>query len=164
MSRTTRCQRFGRRSGRDGATTVEVAVVLPFYMSFILALMGFGHAFMVNNMLGVACRSAARLGSTAGVSTSDVRTRAENVFSPVVNPVSVSLIVKDASIYDDTSLPTLPDAVDELDALPDIETGDAEPRDLFVVKAEVNYKDIAILPLPFLDGVVLRGYAFARHE
>ena len=53
--------------------------------------------------------------------------------------------------------------------MPSIELNNAEPRQLFMVRARINYRDVAIVPnIPylgnFLDDVTLEGQAFMRHE
>ncbi|MEX2169944.1 MAG: hypothetical protein WD851_11585 [Pirellulales bacterium] len=39
-----------------------------------------------------------------------------------------------------------------------------EARSLFMVRARVNYNEIALVPMPFAEHVVLEGQAFMRHE
>ena len=160
MTRTrTRCRR--------GTTVVETALVLPVFLVFVLGLIELGHAQMVKNVLRSACRQAARIGSTEGNSTNDVRNRVLQVLGKAVDPELVDVYVKDASPYDEGGDP--PENGAELESLSDIELSDAEPRQLFMVRAKVHYNDIAIVPnIPylgqFLDAVVLDGQAFMRHE
>jgi hypothetical protein len=146
---------------------VETAIVLPVFLLFVMALMELGHAQLVKHMLRAACRQAARIGSTEGNTTADVQARALDVLSTVVSSGDVELFVKDASVYDEGGTP--PSSGSEIESLPDIQLDEAEPRTLFVVRAKIQYEDIAILPnIPglgaFLDDVVLEGQAFMRHE
>jgi hypothetical protein len=152
---------------RRGTTVVETALVLPVFLLFVLALIELGHAQMVKHVLRGACRQAARIGSTEGNSTADVRQRALNVLSSCMDPELVEVFVKNAGAYDAGGTP--PESGSELEDLPDIELSDAEPRQLFLVRAKVNYEDIAIVPnIPglgaFLDELVVEGQAFMRHE
>ena len=151
---------------RRGTTAVETALVLPVFLLFVMGLMELGHAQMVKSVLLSACRQAARIGSTEGNSTADIEQRVKDVLGAAVDPELVTIYVRDASSFDEGS-PTTDGA--ELEALPAIELSDAEPRQMFLVRAKVNYSDIAILPnIPllgaFLDEVVLEGQAFMRHE
>jgi hypothetical protein len=160
-------KRFGCITRRRGTTVVETALVLPVFLLFILGLIELGHAQMVKNVLRSACRSAARMGTTEGHSTADVRARALEILQSAVDPDDVEIFVKDASPYDEGGPP--PETGADLEALGDIELSDAEPRTLFLVRAKINYNDIAIVPnIPylgdFLDDVVLEGQAFMRHE
>ena len=148
------------RTGRRGTTTVETAVVLPVYLLFLFAIFEFGHAYLITNMLNSACRNAARVGAVEGSSTALVRTQVQQIAETVVRPNAVQIFVKNASVFDDGSSPV----GSALESLPDIELLDAESRTLFVVRAKVPYRDIAIIPLPFLRDVELNAQAFMRHE
>jgi hypothetical protein len=151
---------------RGGTTVVETALVLPVFLLFVLGLIELGHAQMVKNVLRCACRQAARIGSTEGNTTADVQQRVLDVLGSAVDTEFVDVFVKDASVFDAGGTPS---TGAEIEALPGIELSEAEPRTLFLVRAKVNYNDIAIVPnIPylgaFLDEVVLEGQAFMRHE
>jgi hypothetical protein len=114
-----------------------------------------------------ACRQAARLGSTEGQSTADVEARVEQILSGAVDPNNVEIFVKNAGSYDQGGIPS---GGEGIEALPDIELSAAESRQLFLVRAKVNYQDVAILPIDipylgqFLKNITLEGQAFMRHE
>jgi hypothetical protein len=155
------------RTTRDGTTVVETALVLPVFLLFVLGLIELGHAQLVKHVLRAACRQAARIGTTEGKTTADVRNRTLQVLQTVVDADDVQIFVKDASTYDAGGV--TPQNGAELEALADIELSEAAPRQLFLVRAKVHYDDIAIVPnIPllgaFLDDVVLEGQAFMRHE
>jgi len=147
---------------RHGTTLVETAIVLPVFLLFVLAIIEFGHAQLVNNMLNNACRTAARMGSVEGTTSADVVARVNQTMAPVVAAENVSVFVNDASIYDSGSTP--PSSGSEIEDLPPVELSEAEPRQMFVIRASLNYNDIAIVPMPFLKDVVLNSQAFMRHE
>lgn len=155
------------RETRQGTTVVETALVLPVFLLFVLTLVELGHAQLVKHVLRASCRQAARIGTTEGRSTADVRNRVLEMLSTVVEAGEVEVFIKDASPYDGDGTP--PESGSELESLADIELLDAEPRQLFMVRAKIRYEDIAIVPnIPylgsFLDEVVLEGQAFMRHE
>jgi len=159
--------RHRRNATRCGTTVVETALILPVFLLFVLGLIELGHAQLVKHVLRGACRQAARIGTTEGNSTADVRNRTLEILETVVDAAAVEIFVKDASPYDAGGTP--PETSAELEALSDIELADAEPRQLFLVRAKIHYEDIAIVPnIPylgsFLDDVVLEGQAFMRHE
>jgi len=147
---------------RRGATTIEVAVVAPIFFLFVFGLIEYGRVQMISNMLKASCRSAARLGATESVSSAQVQTRVGAMMTSSVAAGDLTVVVKDASVWDDGG--TVPQTDDEYDALPNIEVDDAGTRQLFLVRATVAYNDVAIVPLPLLQGVNLTGKAFMRHE
>lgn len=151
-----------RTSPRRGTTIVETAVVLPVFLLLLLAIFEFGHAQLVNNVLNSACRNAARLGAVEGTTTAQIEQAAVRSLGTVVPAGCVSVFVKDASVFDSAGSP--PTNGNGLESLPNIEVADAEPRTLFVVRASVAYNDVAIVPMPFLSGVILDGQSFMRHE
>jgi hypothetical protein len=157
---------YRRNRKRRGTTVVETALVLPVFLLFVMGLIELGHAQMVKNVLRSACRQAARIGTTEGNTTADVQSRVIDVLDSAVDPEFVEVFVKDASSFDEGGATT---DGGELEALPSIELAEAEPRQLFLVRAKVHYNDIAIVPnIPylgnFLEDVVLEGQAFMRHE
>ena len=147
---------------RQGTTVVETAVILPVFFFFLLAIIEFGHAQMMNNLLNSACRNGARVGSVEGTTTSQVLSQVDQTLSSAIATGTVSVFVKDASVYDSGGTP--PTTGPGIEALPDIELSDAEPRQMFLVRATVPYNDIALVPMQFMDGVVLNGQSFMRHE
>lgn len=153
---------FARRNilNRRGTTTVETAVVLPVFLLLLFAIFEFGHAYLIANMLNSACRNAARVGAVEGASTALVRSEAQRYVGTAVPISNVQIFVKDASAFDNGSTPT----GSEVESLPEIELLDAESRTLFVVRAKVPYRDVAIIPLPFLKDAEINAQAFMRHE
>jgi len=151
-----------KNRGRMGTTLVETAVVLPVFFSIVFSILEFGHAQMVNNVLNSACRNGARVGSVEGTTTGQVLNQVDTTLASVIPTASVSITVKDASVYDSGNTP--PTTATGLSALPDIELSDAEPRQMFMVRASVPYNDIALISMPFMENVVLTGQSFMRHE
>src|SRR3990172_1803308 len=148
------------RNSRHGTTVVETALVLPVFLLFVLGLIELGHAMMVSHVLRSACRQAARIGSTEGHTTAEVQAKTLEVMGSAVNTSAVTVYVKDAGAFDAGSSPGTSGS--ELEAMPSIELNNAEPRQLFMVRAKVHYSDIAIVPnIPylgsFLDDVTLEG-------
>jgi hypothetical protein len=168
---STMNQFAGKRScwdTRRGTTVVETALVLPVFLLFVLGLVELGHVLMVKNVLRGACREAARLGSTEGNSTADVQELVLNHLGSCIDTSAVDVFVKNAGVYDEGGAP--PNSGSDLEALPDIELSDAESRTLFLVRAKINYNDVAVIPLSipylgyYLDNLVLNGQAFMRRE
>ncbi|MBX3438358.1 MAG: pilus assembly protein [Planctomycetaceae bacterium] len=146
---------------RRGATTVEMAVILPVFGIFMAGLMETGHAYMVMQVLNSAAKQAARVGAVEGKTSADVRTKANQIFTAAFDPVQATVYVKDGASFDIASFN--PSGV-SYGGLPDIEVADAEPRQLFIVRIEVPYNDVAILPPFWVKNVTLSGMAVMRHE
>ncbi len=151
-----------RRKRSQGTTVVETAIVLPVLIVFVFGLIAYGHVQMVSNTLKGATRTAARYGATEGITSEQVKTRVKDIMSGGVNPAYVVVSVKSAKAYDNgTAFPT---NGSDISALPDVELKNSETRDLFVVRATVNYNNVAILPVSWLAGKQLSAQAFMRHE
>jgi Flp pilus assembly protein TadG len=151
-----------RHRQRRGTAVVETAVVLPVYLLLLLGIAEFGHAQLVLNLLNSACRNGARVGSTEGTVTANVVTRVKQTVGAAVAANKITVYVKDASVFDAEGAPPSTDA--GLEGMPDFEVSDADPRQMFMVRAKVAYNDIALVPMPFLRNVVLDAQAFMRHE
>jgi Flp pilus assembly protein TadG len=141
---------------------VEVAIVLPVFLVFLFGLWAYGHAQMVSNMLKGATRTAARMGATEGVTTAQVQDRIRQIMGSAMDASNVNIQVKDASAYDNGG--SFPTSATAMGGLPDIELASADSRQLFVVRATVNYNQVALLPTSWFDDVQLSGTTFMRHE
>lgn len=150
------------KPARSGTTTVETAVVLPVFLLLVFAIFEFGHAQMITGVLNTACRNAARIGAVEGTSTSQVEARVKQTLATIVPIEEVEVFVKSAEVFDSDG--AAPANGSEIESLSDIEVADAEPRTLFVVRAKVPYNRVAIVPMPFLESVVIDAHAFMRHE
>ena len=153
---------------RRGTTVVETALILPVFLVFVFVIIEFGHAQMIKNMLVGACREGARLGSTEGSTSTDIQARVREILGGAVSPSKVTVTVKDAGAFDSGSSP--PDSASDLAALPDLEVSDAEQGQLFLVRATVDYNDVAVIPFSipilgdYLGNLTLAGQAIVRHE
>ena len=147
---------------RRGATLVEFSIVLPVFLFMVFGIIEYGRLQMTANLLKNACRQASRLGATEGVSTTQAVARATQILGPAMDANDVTILVKDASVFDgDGELPT---SSGDYAALPTLELADAEPRQLFLVRADIAYNDIALIPMQWMDGMIISGQAIMRHE
>ncbi|MDP7017408.1 MAG: pilus assembly protein [Pirellulaceae bacterium] len=164
VNKTVRARnaRIHRRSKRRGASAVEFAIAAPVFVLFLYGLAEFSHARMVSNLLQTSTRQAARMGATEGVSSADCTTRVNAIVSSGVNAEALTVIVKDATVFDTSATP--PSTAAEIAALDDVELNDAPPRSLFLVRATINYSDVALIGMPWFDSVVLTGQTVIRHE
>lgn len=149
------------RTWRTGATLVEVAVVMPAFMIFTWGLIEFGHAYMVVNLLTSAAQRAAREGVADDVTTAQVISKANGILRSAISLDHVTVMVKDASIFDDSEADL--GGIDYA-SLPNIEVDEMDPRELFVVYIEVPYDTVSLLPPKWVTGVTMRGMSAQRHE
>lgn len=156
-----KAQRYQANKRRCGATLVETAVVMPVFLIFVWAIIEFGHAFMVVNLLNAAAKRASREGVADGVTTAQVIARVNEIVGSAISTDDVTVLVKDGSVFDDPEV----DATGiDYDALNDIDLTQAEPRQLFIVYVEVPYSAVSIMPPKWVTNVILRGQSAQRHE
>ncbi len=62
---------------RRGATAVEFALIMPFFLAMLLGLIEFGRGMWIRNTMQYAVEEAARYGSISGASSGDVSTYAQ---------------------------------------------------------------------------------------
>ncbi|MEM1061405.1 MAG: TadE family protein [Planctomycetota bacterium] len=141
-----------RRPERRGATLVEMAVTLPVFAVFLAGLLELNHAYMAVTTLQAATRQAARMGATGEMTTDEVETATRDILGSTFQPAYVEILIKDASAFDSD-----PEGGFDIDALPAIDLATAEPRTLFVVRAEVDYSDISMVAPFFVKGTDENG-------
>jgi Flp pilus assembly protein TadG len=146
---------------RSGTTIVEMALVLPVFFLFVFAIIEFGHAYLVIGTMTAAVKKAARIGAADGVTTDDVITNVEESLGAAIDLSNATIMVKDASVFDTDGVDA--DSI-SFDGLPDLELTDAEDTQLFVVRIEVPYDDVALLPPFWAGGMTLHSESVMRHE
>jgi Flp pilus assembly protein TadG len=149
------------RRGRRGTTLVEMAVVLPVFFLFLFALMEFSHAYMVVSMLNAATKRAARYGVADGVSTTSVEQKVKDILAPSMTTADVTVQVKNAGVFDEAGVN--PSSID-YGSLQAIDLTTAASRQLFVVRAEVRYEDVALIPPFWIKNATLSAQSVMRHE
>lgn len=141
---------------------MEVAFILPVFLLFLFFLISYGHAQMVANMIAGATRTAARYGATEGVSSAAAEARLRQIIGSGIDTSNLTVQIKDASAYDNGS--AFPSTASAMASLPNLELSSAKSRQLFMVRASINYNDVAIVPVPWLENLQISGQAFMRHE
>jgi Flp pilus assembly protein TadG len=144
-----------------GVTIVETALIMPIFVLFLAALMEFGHFFLVRHMTNAAARKAASYGCAEGITSTQVINKAKEVINAAYNANKATIIVRDASVFDSTSVN--PSSLN-YDGLPSITLESAETSQFFLVQVKVNYKDVSILPPFWLSGATVIGRSVMRHE
>ncbi|MCA9089849.1 MAG: pilus assembly protein [Planctomycetaceae bacterium] len=149
------------KDARSGAYLVEFSLVIPVFAVMMVGLMEFAHAYLVVTTLGTASRIGARMGAVEGITSAQVRQRVLTVLSRSFDSTGATVMIKDASIFD-----TNPNAADEIDYtdLPETELNTLARRKLFIVRVEVPYDEVALLPPFWVQGATLSGQSVMRHE
>ena len=150
-----------KQTRRRATTLVEMAVVLPVFFLFTFALMEFSHAYMVVSMMDAATKRAARYGIAEGVSTTQVESKVKAILGKAMKTTNVTVQVKDAGVFDGTSVN--PGSIN-YGSLPAIDLSKTESRHLFIVRAQVAYKDVALIPPFWIKNATLSGQSVMRHE
>ena len=142
-----------RRADRRGAALVEAAVVLPIFFLAILALVEFGRAMMVGQLVTNAAREGARRAILYGSDAAEVRGHVTEFLENAADiaPEHVDLTVAVRPGPDRTGTP--PDGLD-----------DAESGDRVTVRVIVPWDQAGWGTLRWLGGKSFRGEATMRHE
>ncbi len=151
--------KFSQR--RSGTALVEMACVLPVFVLFLFTLFEFAHVFMVQNLLKAATTEAARQGTVDGASTAQVQQRVMEILNAAINASEVTVLVKDASVFDDPEVD--PTGINYA-GLSNIDLSAAESRQLFLIRAEVDYHNVALFPPMWVTNLTVSGQSVMRHE
>ncbi|MCA9052935.1 MAG: pilus assembly protein [Planctomycetaceae bacterium] len=146
---------------RKGVVLVEMAIVISVFAVFMAGVIEFGHAYLVIGSLNAATRGAARLGTVDDVTTSDVVAEANRILGSAFDNTRAVVRVKNAGVFDTPGID--PTTIDYA-ALPDVEVDDLEAGDLFVVRIDVEYEDVSLMPPFWAKNLTLRSQSVMRHE
>ncbi|MBW3539449.1 MAG: pilus assembly protein [Planctomycetes bacterium] len=137
---------------RRGAALVEMALVLPIFITVTLGIIEFGRAMMVGQLVTNAAREGARLAVVDGTTNAEVEQAIYDFLQASVNVAPADVIV------------TI--TVEEYPGNPDPgnEVANAGPRDLVSVRVQVPYNKVNYIRAKWLDGKNLVGLAAMRHE
>ncbi|HEY1068625.1 MAG TPA: TadE family protein [Pirellulales bacterium] len=154
----------------------EFALAFMPFMILTLGMFEFGRAYMVIQTLNAAARIGGRLGVTDNSTNAQMVTQMRGILSSGgVDPNKVKIYIFDGSGFDDSA--GAPPSVDALVAATastynpanpgpnDFSVDEADPRQLFIIRMQVQYADVSVLPTPkWLGSARLIGQAVMRHE
>ncbi len=153
--------RFEQRSQRAGAVLVETALVVSVFAIVMAGVIEFGHVYLVVGTISAAARAGARAGAVEGVSTAEVRAETERLLGASFHKSLATIQVKDASVFDQPGV----DAKSiDYSSLPDVEVKELKTGQLFLVRVEVPYEAVALMPPFWAQGITLRSQSVMRHE
>ncbi len=164
-SHVPRCRNKRRPHWPRGTTAVEVAFVLPVFLLLVFAMIEFGHVYMTTQLIVAAARAAARTGVADGKTTADVTAKVDEILSAGIDSSQATVYIKDGSAFDDATITTDQINATDYNLLPDIEIFGMDARQLFIVRIEVPYDQVTLIPGGgWLKGLTLSGQAVMRHE
>jgi len=146
MIRLPRARRNSQQTARRrGAAAVEMALVLPVFVTVTLGMIELGRGIMVAQLMTNAAREAARTAIIDGSTDASVANVAKSFLQTAakVNPSDVSVTITNASGGNVAS---------------------AQPRDLITVNVSLPYSKVSWLPPKYLAGKSLSATSAMRHE
>ena len=130
---------------RRGAAAVEMAMVLPVFITVVLGLIEVGRGIMVAQLMSNAAREAARLAVVDGSTNSTVSDAAKNFLAGAAN-VSAGDVTVNITTAGGGSVSA------------------AQPRELITVNVSLPFSKVSWLPPKYLAGKSLSATAAMRHE
>lgn len=137
---------------RRAAALVEMAMVLPIFVTVTLGIVEFGRAMMVAQLVTNAAREGARIGSLDGTTNTEV-TQAVTEFLQSSTSVSPGDITVAITV---TAAPGNPN--------PNNQVENASFRDAVNVQVQIPFNKVSFLDGDYLDNANLVGNATMRHE
>jgi Flp pilus assembly protein TadG len=145
-------RRPNQSQSRRGAALVELAMVLPIFVTVTLGIVEFGRAMMVAQLVTNAAREGARLGSLDGTTNSEVEQTIREFLEQAtgIAPGHVDVVI--------TVVPAAGNPN------PNNQIVNARVRDQVNVRVEVPFNKVSFLDGNYLEGKNLVGSATMRHE
>ena len=147
-----RIQRPVQKRRRRGTALVELALVLPIFITVILGIVEFGRAMMVAQLVTNAAREGARLGSLDGVTNSEVEQTVRDFLVATTSVASgdVTIVITVTPAAGNPS--------------PNNQVVSARVRDQVNVRVEIPFDKVSFVSGNYLTGTKLVGNATMRHE
>jgi Flp pilus assembly protein TadG len=139
-------------SNRLAATTVELAIVLPLFMSVTLGIVEFGRAMMVTQIISSAAREGCRIGVIDGTTNEQVATVVKNYMQAAakVNGSDVNVTIT-----------VTPDIANKD---PGNQLALSNGGDLVTITVSVPMSKVQYITGKFLGDTNLMGISTMRHE
>lgn len=143
--------RSPKNEQRRGAAMVEMAVVMPIFVTLVFGIIEFGQAFMVMQLINNAAREGGREAIVNGSSnTSVTQVIQDNLVATGVDPVDVTIAI---TVTEETGNPSAGN-----------EVANANKRDLCTINVSIPFSAVSYITGSYLDSVPLRGQVAMRHE
>lgn len=135
-----------------GTTVVEFALVLPFFLMLIFAIVDFGWYFFVQHTLQFATREGTRLGQ---VLSGDPETRKGAIITKIQENASLAILA--------INLDKLHIYIYKVGSDPEIQDAGA-PGDYMRVRTTYTYQSLTPMIGPLLKGKTIEAEALYRNE
>ncbi len=130
---------------------VELAVVLPLFVTLVFGIIEFGQAFMVLQLVNNAAREGGRAAIVNGSTNASVTQVVQDALVATgVDPLDVTITI---TVTEDAGNPNAANQV-----------GSASKRDLCTITASIPFSAVSFVTGTYLSGVPLRGQVAMRHE
>ena len=143
---------LAKNKRRRGAALVEMAMVLPIFITVTLGIVEFGRAMMVAQLVTNAAREGARLGCLDGTTNAEVTQTISDflVTATSVAPGDITVVI------------TVTPAIGNPN--PNNQVASALVRDQVNVRVEIPFDKVSFVTGSYLTGSNLVGDATMRHE
>lgn len=146
-SARTRASQPVRDDVRRGAALVEMAIVLPIFVTLLLGMIEFGRALMVGQLVTNAAREGARAAIVDGSTNTSVSTDVKNFLTSTtgVGAGDVTVNITVAGVANGS-------------------VATAAAKDMVTVEVIIPFSKVSYLPATYLTSANLQGKAAMRHE
>ena len=139
-------------NARWGAAAVEMAIVLPIFVSVVMGIVEFGRAMMVSQLVTNSARHGTRLAIVDGATNTSVATAVKTFLQQSTGVAQADVAVTITV----TAAPGNPNPANQL--------ASAQPKDTCTVAVSVPFNKVAIVTGKFLMSTNLKGSCTMRHE
>lgn len=152
FTKVQRCQSVGirrtRLRSRRGAAIVEMAMVLPVFVTLMLGVIEFGRAMMVGQLVTNAAREGARLAMLTGTTNQQVQDTVTSFLQAAAGAAAgnISVTITNANTASGNTLTN------------------AQTGDLITVQVAIPFNTVSYLPPSYLAGKNMTGMSTMRHE
>ena len=138
----------GQWQRRAGAAMVEMAVLLPIFVTVILGIIEFGRAMMVGQLVTNAARDGARMAISNNTTNQQVQTTISNFIQSSVGAAQANITV--------TITNSNPQSGNSL--------SNAKMGDLITVAVAIPFSTVSYIPPTYLAGASISASSTMRHE
>lgn len=132
---------------------VEMALVLPVFLTVVMGIIEFGRGMWVGNMVTNAAREGARIAVLDGSTNAEVRQSIKDFLGTAIGTTAANEVQITIAI---TPAPGNPTPVTVCES--------CASRDLIAVTVTLPFNTIAMIPGNHLKGANLTGRSAMRHE
>jgi Flp pilus assembly protein TadG len=135
--------------------------MMPIFLTFVGALLEFGHVFMVTHMVREAATTGARYGCTFGVTNAEAVALVDQILNSAFKSSAATVTIVNASVFDTAGVN--PSTVN-FSTLPAVTLTNMTAGQLFGVYITVPYNSVALLPPIWVVNRTITGECVMRHE